>query len=110
MLAWVMMTSPVAASRSVLVAKTKTLNSKLTSAFSTARFMRHLRGLPGQVAEQFKDLPEYSCNRFAQAIRQTLPSRPGCGRREHAGSVVVFAAVETIVWFLTFLTNLLRID
>jgi len=52
------------------VAKTKTLNSKLTSAFSTAPFMRHLRGLPGQVAEPVKDLPEYSCNRFAQATQK----------------------------------------
>jgi hypothetical protein len=38
MLAWVIMTSPEAASESLLVARTKALKSKLTSIFSTARF------------------------------------------------------------------------
>jgi hypothetical protein len=32
------------------------------------------------------------------------------GGRERAESGAVLAAVETIPWFLTFLTNLLRID
>ena len=54
MLAWVIMTSPVAASESVFMARTKVLKKKVTSVFSIARFTITSEDLPGKLSDRLR--------------------------------------------------------